>query len=391
MIFCSNNLVFFLFPLVQLVGFTSVAALPAASQPSCTDITIPVSLTAENTNIPSDLSILNVTALLDAIQDISYTVPVDGTFNIAATYCEPGGSAAPDVLQILVHGGTYARSFWAGDGGPIDGYNGSTYSWVAYALSQGYATLAIDRLGNGDSDHPDPVQIVQIPIHVETIHEIVLAARAGNAPFPRSFSTIIYVGHSVGSAVGNQFNGKYPTDVDATILTGYSIQLSPDIAQGVLATQPLPAATAQPSRYASLDSGYLEFTVKNVTELAFFYPGGFDPSLFDLDYSIRGTVSIGEIVTLFTSIAPVPAYTAPIMLITGQHDALMCSNEDNLSLPPDCGSQDTGLLAQTGALYPNSGGYEWYAPPNSGHCWQLHYDALVTFGVAHDWLVKNGF
>ncbi|KAH8815958.1 Alpha/Beta hydrolase protein [Xylogone sp. PMI_703] len=387
----SNSLVHFFFPLAQILGSLSVSALPTASQSSCTDLTIPVSLNAENTAVLPGLDILNLTALLDAINDISFTVPVSGTWNIAATYCEPAWSVAATTLQILVHGGTYTRSYWAGDGGPIDGYNGTTYSWVAYALSQGHATLAIDRLGNGDSDHPDPAQVVQIPLHVETIHEIVLAARAGSAPFPHSFPTIIYVGHSVGSIVGNQYNVKYPTEVDATILTGYSSQLSPSISQGVLATEPLPAAKAQPSRYSNLAPGYLEFTVKNVTELAFFYPGGFDPSLFDLDYSSRGTVSTGEVVTLFTSIAEAPEYTAPIMVITGQHDALMCSNKDDFTLPPDCGAHDTGMLAQTKALYPNSADYEWYAPPDSGHCWQLHYDAWDTFGVAHNWLAKNGF
>jgi hypothetical protein len=38
----------------------------------------------------------------------------------------------------------------------------------------------------------------------------------------------------------------------------------------------------------------------------------------------------------------------------------------------DCGSEQEGLLALTGALYPVVGNYEWRAVPETGHCWQLH-------------------
>ncbi len=36
------------------------------------------------------------------------------------------------------------------------------------ASEQGYSTLAIDRLGNGLSDHPDPILIVQYPAQVDS-------------------------------------------------------------------------------------------------------------------------------------------------------------------------------------------------------------------------------
>lgn len=35
------------------------------------------------------------------------------------------------------------------------------YSWVAAASKQGYPTLAVDRLGNGESTHADPILAVQ--------------------------------------------------------------------------------------------------------------------------------------------------------------------------------------------------------------------------------------
>jgi hypothetical protein len=50
---------------------------------------------------------------------------------------------------------------------------------VAYASQQGYPTLAIDRLGNGDSDHPDPLLVVQMPAHAEIAHRVIQLAKAG--------------------------------------------------------------------------------------------------------------------------------------------------------------------------------------------------------------------
>lgn len=100
---------------------------------------------------------------------------------------------------------------WTGDG-----YS-DRYSWVAAASKAGYPTLAIDRLGNGDSDHPDPILAVQFvtspvdktqlttnryPVEVETIHQIIVKLRAGTLPPPlngRKFTKVIYVGHSYGS------------------------------------------------------------------------------------------------------------------------------------------------------------------------------------------------
>jgi hypothetical protein len=50
---------------------------------------------------------------------------------------------------------------------------GDTNSEVAYAASQGYPTLAIDALGSGNSDHPDPITIIQYPTLVEVHHAII--------------------------------------------------------------------------------------------------------------------------------------------------------------------------------------------------------------------------
>lgn len=122
---------------------------------------------------------------------------------------------------------------WSGDGnpsiahGPGAPYGGSLYSWVDYASDQGYSTLAIDRLGSGLSDRklripnateristnieytdPDPLTVLGTPLQTETIHQLIVKAYAGSLPGAKGkvFNTIIYVGHSFGSFIGNYLN-----------------------------------------------------------------------------------------------------------------------------------------------------------------------------------------
>jgi hypothetical protein len=131
--------------------------LPRQTQFNCENITIPVTISALNAYIPPGSTVADLTAILDA--GLTFNVSVEGTFDIAATFCEPQQpNSFPDrinTLQVLVHGGTYTRTFvrdiyslylvamsrkirlhsskltlcqWSGDGAPGCGYDGNTYS-----------------------------------------------------------------------------------------------------------------------------------------------------------------------------------------------------------------------------------------------------------------------
>ncbi|KAG7416594.1 hypothetical protein Forpi1262_v016707 [Fusarium oxysporum f. sp. raphani] len=357
-------------------------------QLSCTDVIIPVTLSVNNFQIPI------------ASTGPAFNVPVHGTFNIAARYCEPEIKIPfkQHTLQILVHGITYDRNYWSGDGPPGSGYHGDQYSWIAFASKQGYPTLSIDRLGNGLSDHPDPITVVQLATHVETIHQLVLKARSGTLPGPskpRAFYKVIYAGHSFGSSVGNGLNAKYPSDVDATILTGFTNTSNVPVLSAASDTDFSPAAQVNAEKFGNLDPGYVAINNETAFTQLFYYPGGFDPALAALDYSLRGTVATGELVSTTLGPAIAPNYTRPVFVITGQRDGIFC----NLANPHppvnvtfatfDCGPHMSGLLAQTKALYP-AAKFEWYAPPSAGHCWHFHRVAYATFSLAHKWLASQG-
>ncbi|KAM5529222.1 ctr copper transporter family protein [Fusarium oxysporum f. sp. phaseoli] len=326
-------------------------------QLSCTDVIIPVTLSVNNFQIPI------------ASTGPAFNVPVHGTFNIAARYCEPEIKIPfkQHTLQILVHGITYDRNYWSGDGPPGSGYHGDQYSWIAFASKQGYPTLSIDRLGNGLSDHPDPITVVQLATHVETIHQLVLKARSGTLPGPskpRAFYKVIYAGHSFGSSVGNGLNAKYPSDVDATILTGFSRTSNAPVLSEASSKELSPAAQVNSEKFGNLDPGYMTISNETAFTQLFYYPGGFDPALAALDYSLRGTAATGEITSTTLGPAIAPNYTGPVFVITGQHDAIYCDlanphPPDNVTFATfDCGPHTTGLLAQTKALYP-AAKFEW--------------------------------
>ncbi|TVY83688.1 hypothetical protein LSUE1_G003808 [Lachnellula suecica] len=348
----------------------------AKREPSCTDIVIPVTITANNVDLTST-------------QVPQPIVIVTGTYNIAGRYCEPENqiSGHHDTLQVLVHGISYTRDYWSGDGPPGQGFHVDQYSWVSTASEAGYPTLAIDRLGNGISDHPDPLQIVQTPAEVEVLHQIIAQAKSGASPLPRAFDKIILAGHSYGSVVANVLVAEYPDNVNALILTGYSSTYNFVIPGMDFSSIIAPAATEDPGRFESLASEYLELTSQPGFDLMFYFPGGYDPQLEAQDFAQRGTFTTGELSTAGNTGSIASGYKGPVFVVTGQHDACFCNPQGLPSDEIDC----TSFLADTQELFPAASSFDAYIVPDSGHCWQLHFAATTAFAVVQTWIEAHGF
>ena len=152
---------------------------------------IPVTASANNEvfPIPTGLNYSDPAAISALVQ----TVIGDGdeafpliptTFDgiIAARYCEPEVEVAnrSDVVQLFMSGVTENNLYWFGLGYP-DGFDGDMYSTVAFASQQGYPTLAIDRIGVGNSTIPDPIVQQQIPLEEAVSHQLVTMLKAGTA------------------------------------------------------------------------------------------------------------------------------------------------------------------------------------------------------------------
>jgi hypothetical protein len=188
---------------------SSVLAAPTLERrdPACTEFIIPVDASAPTqvfSDVPANISDPTVLAFylisqlsggLGALLGAGGTVLTGGKYNISMRYCEPETivKSRADTVQLLVHGLTYTKSYWDGLG-----YESYDYSWIDYASQQGYPTLAIDQLGNGDSSHPDALLATQQTLQVEIIHEIITMLRAGSIPNAalsgNAFSKVLYVG-----------------------------------------------------------------------------------------------------------------------------------------------------------------------------------------------------
>ena len=355
----------------------------AANPASCQDIVIPVVASADNLVLPTlpDLTKPGApNAFLATAADVATqnkTQIESGTFNISARYCpapSPCGEQA-ELIEILVHGGSYTKEYWAGGG--FNGFDGDQYSWIKYASERNYATLSIDELGNGNSSHPDPAQVVQPLLESETIHAIVDQLHAGKVG-NKAYSDVVLIGHSFGSFTSARLAQNHPDDLAALILTGYSHDLSGNvILQENFEYEPAFEVT---SRFQDLPQGYFAMSNRTGRSVAFYYNGTYDPLIPVLDFETEGTVAVGE--PFGTTIEPVPEYTGPVLLCSGDHDAVVCGNTTGGSCLPAANS----TVANTNTFFPNAASFEYFLANKSGHSINFHYSAPQTFKSIHDWI-----
>ena len=143
------------------------------------------------------------------------------------------------------------------------------------AVAAGYATYSYDRLGTGLSDHPDPVQIVQLPTQIEIAHILMRKLRAGEIG-DRSFQNVVGVGHSLGSAITQAVAAKYPKDLDALILQGTSTLFTYAFT-GVASEAAQIANTDASGRFKHLADGYhTPAPIQQAIQFAFYRYPGFD-------------------------------------------------------------------------------------------------------------------
>lgn len=229
---------------------------------------------------------------------------------------------------------------------------------------------------------------------METVHQVISKIRSNNpSPLPRKFTKIIYAGHSYGSTVGNALVSKYPADVDALILTGYSSKYELGIPGTALTGTLLPADIVDPARFGNLNPGYLEFPTFSGWSYLFWWPGAgaFDPALQSLDFGLRATFATGEVITFALAINIAPRYKGPVYIVTGQHDAIFCNPLGLQQSQLDCGTSTSGYVASTKSLFPAAKSFDAFIVPNSGHCWHFHTAAPSAFVTVHDWMASKGF
>jgi pimeloyl-ACP methyl ester carboxylesterase len=366
---------------------------PWHSPADCTDLVIPLRVSSLNRQV-KDSVLTNGDSVIALVSEIGQTSNSSTwareytALNISARYCEPRGSSPRrDAIQLLVHGITYDKDYWFSLG--MSGVQSRLYSWVDFATRRGYATLSIDRAGDGNSSHPNPFHTDQIPLHAAVANEIAAQLKRGQIIRGRSFKKVIYVGHSLGSMIGVELAATYPDAVDALMLTGYALGPSSPL---LFKTGLLPAKVALPARFGSLDSGYVVTSSMPGRQMAFYGRNGtFDPQVSALDFDTQQTVSIGEMAT--ANMEKVASnYTGPVTVITGNQDATFCyvdETSDGSGPGGECGRGKTSAPAHVSSLFPAATNFSVTVLDNIGHCINLHYEATVAYEVAHDWMDEH--
>ena len=188
-------------PLLQpYIPNSCIPQISRVADKSATCLTgkIPVSVTATNTKLllPEPANQTVVTGLVQEFLQFNSnifekinrgTTSVKGTYKVEGTFCYPGDTKKAQqvqTVQVLTHGVGLDKSYW--DTTPW-------YSYVNAAADAGYATVAYNRLGVGNSDHPDPIQVVQGAVDVEILHGIVGLLRGVHIGSRRFKNVVAYV------------------------------------------------------------------------------------------------------------------------------------------------------------------------------------------------------
>ncbi|KAI1851802.1 hypothetical protein JX265_013159 [Neoarthrinium moseri] len=391
-------------------------ALPLVAARNCKNITVPVSISAENTNLgplsfETNIDATNFflgtlaagrhtsSASNTTVADATKIITVSGTYNLSTVYCEPD-SGTPDVLQILTHGFGFDGSYWDF---PFHSHN---YSYVNFALDHGYATLSWDRLGHAGSSHGDPVREIQLPLEVAALHELTRLARNGSISDigrPDGFGKVVHVGHSLGSSITNALAVVDPAASDGLMLTGFS---HVDDFQP-LATTGLHLVQARTiPRFASYPGGYLAQADKVAVHFVFFAPGTFDPEMLDAAFEAGQTLAIGEVATGGYKAMEISQTKAPVLVVTGEHDIVFCGGDCNAPLTPN---STENLLEISRLYFPCTTAFQASIISGGGHGLNLHgphissrnyrdadlyllqdYTWPETYGTITDFLARNG-
>ena len=370
---------------LALFFFSSLPLFSTAS-PGCSTVnfTVPIDVKPKPVSLPQ-LDLENPELIRDTINglvgsaiDLLTVVPVKETYNIVSTYCEPENPS--DVLQILVHGGVYTRTYWSGLDLPAD-LDPQRYSWVDYATKKGYATLAIDRLGNGDSTHPaDGIIAASGYTNADVIHEIVTQIQAEGIQGSK-YKKIVGVGHSLGSVATHLAAARYPDVFDAMILSGFSADFLDNAVKVFATTGILPADIVNPIKWGRLPPAYVTFSNKPGLHGVFYGPSGhYDPAVADFDWDTRGTATLGDVIDLFSSLEP-SLYPNPVQIIIGEFDGLFCRGRS-------CGRGKHNTPGNTQSLYPNAN-FNYSITDNTKHVLNYHFSAPQTFQAAHDFIKQN--
>ncbi|WP_024803597.1 alpha/beta hydrolase [Nocardia sp. BMG51109] len=288
---------------------------------------------------------------------------------LAATLCLPPGQPT-DTVMVLMSGSNYNGQYWDFP------YEPETYNFRQAMNEAGYATLVVDRLGNGASSKP-PALSLTANTTAEALHQIVRSARRGIAG-AQPFGKVITVGHSLTSGT-SVMEAAAHRDVDGVLLTGYSHAPSYGEILGVISSY-YPAVNDPRFAGRGYDPNYL--TTRPGSRMHdFFDPADADPAVVDLDEKTKEVFSLSEYPDGMLSMLPGMSsfIDAPVMIATGSKDRLSCGIGYAV-----CASSETLHAAEAPYFAPEAR-LRTFVLPGSGHSVNLARNTVDYQAAVVDW------
>lgn len=367
----------------------AAAFIGSASAMTCTNITVPVDLSARNGvfNISAPQNNIEVTDFIlnNAQQGANYTKAVlqeyktvSGHYDLAATYCVPSKkNEKPKTVQLLTHGIGFDRSYWNLP------FNSGNYSYSAVATDEyGYATFSWDRLGIGMSSHGDPVQEIQALLEVDGLRALTEGLREGCIDgVDDKFEKIVHVGHSFGSTHTYALTAMYPNISDGIALTGFSQNGSfvPYFNLGGNFIDVKENAVLAP-KYAH---GYLAAGDPSGVQTNFFSPNSFDPEILAFAATTGQPVTIGELLTIGGETGSPNNFKGPVFIITGERDVPFCGGSCFNGAPTG-----SSIPAQAQKTF-TSTNITTTIVPGTGHGLNLAYSHPFTYKSINEFFDKS--
>jgi pimeloyl-ACP methyl ester carboxylesterase len=289
--------------------------------------------------------------------DFAVTLSDGNTYTITG-YLYYKGSFRNRPLQVLVHGGTYNHKYW-----DVPTINGHSYSYARFMAEEGYALLAIDQLGTGESSKPDG-DFVTLNETALSLHQVLGQMRSGNNPLAYAFRQIVLVGHSFGSINSILVQGTYH-DADALVVTGLGH---------------VPHQLPIPSELINELANYPYFPLPAPARSAlFYYSPAADPDVIAYDnLSLADLLTRGQLFTTFAAVFNpeadhVGAVTGPVLVQLGEHDALW---------PSSYAEGEAAYWTSASSLTVES-------LPEVGHAFNTHLDNKRGWRLINQWITAT--
>ncbi|ORY29832.1 Alpha/Beta hydrolase protein [Naematelia encephala] len=301
----------------------------------------------------------------------AHNTSVSGTYSLYFEYCEPKTATPAGIFQTH-HGLVGNAAYWN-----VQLDNKTDNSFAESAAAAGWSTLSYDRLGVGNSSHPNGLTTVQINYEIAQSIGIAQALRNGYLSDLGKWSKVVGVGHSYGSNLLTGVAAINPGVFDALVLTGFTNNATQG-PLGLAGFSSTIASVAYPSRFSSLGNDYVITPSVSADQLGFFHYPNYTQSALELFTTTKSEYSLGQ----QNSIAgPLKLnrsnYTNPTLVVTGANDAPYCAADCSVT---SLGGNKTQLdTART--LYPGvaDSAFETFVVPATGHGINYHETAYAAY------------